>query len=485
MKLAINTLRFILSCILVMMAASCDPIQNDGPDDGAADEIIVNRSPEAKVDPAGESLIINFTATKNWSVNLDVPSGDAWISINKTSGPKGSSSVMVTAQENYTGRVRTASMTIVTDADSETITFSQESVPEEDLPSFKILSENAVISSDGGKVEVRLVAKVEYTLKVVDEWIHEVETKKDGQIIHVFNVDANPAAQERVAHLAFCTDQLCVPYIITQEGDPNIPEPIDPTENEWTGIIEEGWESMDFVHRPVAMRFTADWCGYCPMMASAFEELRENLNGNIEILSLHCAGGLEYSPCIVLERQYRVGGYPTGVIDGMTQIGNYSSTSYTASVAMDAVKLTESYFTTETSVSWVSTVKNRKVKTSLSVYLKQPGTYKVTVLAVEDNIVAYQNGASDKYVHNGVLRYALSSISGDEYVAESENDVAKLVYVYKVPERYEMDNMRLVVYVQRSMGDNKGLASGSYGGYFIDNSATSKLGKSHDIEAEE
>lgn len=485
MKLTINFLKFVLSCMLIIMAVSCEPIQSDGQDEETATEITMNTSPKADLDPAGESMIIGFTATRNWSINLDVPSDDAWLSVNKTSGQKGSSSVMVTAQANYTGQVRTASMTIVTNADSETITFVQESVPEDELPSFMILSENTVISSDGGRVEVRLVSKIEYTLKVDDEWVHEVETKGEHQITHVFDVDPNPAEQERVAHIAFCTDQLCVPYIITQEGDPNIPEPIDPTENEWTGIVEEGWESMEFAHRPVAMRFTADWCGYCPMMASAFETLRKNLNGNLEVLSLHCAGGLEYSPCTVLERQYRVGGYPSGVIDGMTQVGNYSSPSYTVSAAMDAVNLTESNFTTETSMSWVSSEKKRKVKTSLSVYLRQPGRYLITVLAVEDNIVAYQYGAGDNYVHNGVVRYALSSISGDEYIAESENEVAKLLYSYRVPESYNLDNMRLVVYVQRSMGEKSVLASGNYGGYFIDNSATSKFGESHNIDRKE
>ncbi len=485
MKLYINTLKFILSCMLIVISVSCDPIQSDDQVDDTTSEITMNTPPKTDIDPAGESMIIGFTASKNWSVNIDVPSDDAWLSVNKTSGQKGSSSVMLTAQPNYTGQARTASMTIVTNADSETMTFVQESVSENDLPTFKILSENTVISSDGGRVEVRLVSLVDYTLKVNDEWVHEVETKGERQITHVFDVDPNPAAQERVAHIAFCTDQLCIPYIITQEGDPNIPEPIDPTENEWTGIVEEGWESMEFAHRPVAMRFTADWCGYCPMMASAFETLSQNLNGNLEVLSLHCAGGLEYSPCTVLERQYRIGGYPSGVIDGMTQIGNYSSPSYTASVAMDAINLTESNFTTETSLSWVSSVKKRKVKTSLSVYLRQPGKYLITALVVEDNIVAYQNGVGDKYVHNGVVRYALSSISGDEYIAESENDVAKLLYSYKVPESYNLDNMRLVVYVQRSMGEKSVLASGNYGGYFIDNSATSKFGESHNIDAKE
>jgi hypothetical protein len=47
-----------------------------------------------------------------------------------------------------------------------------------------------------------------------------------------------------------------------------------------------------------------------------------------------------------------------------------------------------------------------------------------------------------------------------------------------------MDNMRIVVYIQRSMGSKTGLATGNYGGYFIDNSATSKIGQTHYIDVE-
>jgi hypothetical protein len=32
------------------------------------------------------------------------------------------------------------------------------------------------------------------------------------------------------------------------------------------------------------------------------------------------------------------------------------------------------------------------------------------------------------------------------------------------------------------MGDKSGLASGNYGGYFIDNSASAKLGESRDLD---
>lgn len=483
MKAVFSFIRYILPCLLFMAFWSCDDLKDDKPLKDEKTEIVLNSETEFSVDPNGESMILGFSSTASWHLVLDISSSDAWISVNKNSGQKGSASVMLTALPNYSGQVRYATITITAGDVSEIVSFTQETVPEADVPSFKILSENAVISHKGGIVEVKLISSIHYDLKVTDEWVREVETKTSGQQInHFFEVDANAGWTERVAHLAFCTDQLCIPYTITQEADPDAVEPEDPADKQWAGKIEEGWEDKEFLHHPVAMRFTADWCGYCPMMATALDEAKETLGGNLEVLSMHCSGGLEYSPLTKLESQYRIGGYPTGIIDGMTEVGNYSSTSYTASVAVEAVRYTESNFSTMTTVGWISQLKDRKLKTSLSVYLKEPGTYKVTVLAVEDNIRAYQSGAGSNYQHNGVPRHAFSSISGDEYVASSANEVAQLVYSGKIPEACNLENMRLVVYVQRSMGDKSGLASRNYGGYFIDNSATAKLGESHDIE---
>jgi thiol-disulfide isomerase/thioredoxin len=360
---------------------------------------------------------------------------------------------------------------------------SQDQIPETEIHDFRILSEEAYISYGGGIVEVKILHTAPYELKVTDEWITEFDTMVSGYCVtHKFLVDANSSWKERVANIAFCTDQMCIPYTITQEADPNAVEPEDPADRVWEGVIEEGWETKEFLHRPVAMRFTADWCGYCPMMATALDDAKEKLGGNLEVMSLHCSGGLQYSPLTSLERQYMIAGYPTGIIDGMTAVGNYQSSSYTASVAVEAVNYTESNFSTMTAVGWVSELKERKLKTSLSVYLKEPGTYKVTVLAVEDNIRAYQNGYGNNYKHNGVPRHVFTSISGDEYEASSANEVAQLVYSGKIPDKCNLDNMRLVVYVQRSMGDKSGLASGNYGGYFIDNSASAKLGESRDLD---
>ena len=480
-------LRRLLPCLFVMVLSSCELLdyllQEEFPQDEKA-EIVIGSDKEIKVNPEGESVLIGFTSSHSWDLELKFASDDEWITADKTSGQPGTVSLRLTVLANDTEQMRKAEMTISSGDTTATVILAQEPKGSEDTPSFKILSEDAFVGPEGGIVEVTLISNIEYSMKVVDEWVHEMDIRTADQITHVFEVDENPTTEQRVAYIAFCTDELCIPYIITQEGKENTEIPDDPKDPEWNGIVDEGWESMEFVHRPIAMRFTADWCGYCPMMAEAFEILSGNLNGNIEVMSLHCSGGLAYDSCNILANQYQVSGYPSGIIDGMTEVVNYSSTSYTASLALDAVRFTESNFATLTSAGWVSSVSGRQVSISLSAYLREAGTYRITVLAVEDDIHGYQNGEGYDYVHNGVVRHAFSKIEGDEYVATVSNDVAKLSYLGEISDSCNMDNMRIVVYIQRSMGSKTGLATGNYGGYFIDNSATSKIGQTHYIDVE-
>lgn len=485
MKLLLNIIKCILPVFFAMIFASCDLLDNDSQGGtGVGDvEFVMNSETDFNVNPQGESVKIEFSSSASWKLTLDTSSSTEWISVNRTAGQKGDSQVTVEVQANYSGQARSATLTISADEVSQVITVSQDAIPEKDIQEFSILSEEAYISYVGGIVEVNIVHTAPYELKVTDEWISEYETKASGFLVtHKFLVEANPGWKERVANVAFCTDRMCIPFAIIQEADPNAVEPEDPADRVWEGVIEEGWETKEFLHRPVAMRFTADWCGYCPMMATALDDAKEKLGGNLEVMSLHCSGGLQYSPLTSLERQYMIAGYPTGIIDGMTEVGNYSTTSYTTSAALEAISFTESNFSTNTSISWVSTLQDRKVKASLSVYLKEPGKYKITVFAVEDNIRGYQNGAGSSYIHNGVPRHVFSSVTGDEYVASSENEVATIAYSGKMPKACNLENMRLVVYVQRSMEENSVLATGNYGGYFIDNSATAKLGESHSID---
>ncbi len=489
-KLFPKMLLWIMAAMFVF--TSCELLFSDNqPDEKEEAELVVSSSKKVTVDPEGEMLMVEFYTSLRWELQMSFPSGDKWLSADQTSGTKGDFALTVKAQPNYTGQARNATMQIKTDEISATITFSQE--PAQEQPSFSILSDNATISAEGGVVEVDLVSSVPYEVKIMDEWLREVEVKTANQYKHIFEIDPNPAPEQRMAVISFCADGSCIPYTVTQAAAEVVPPSDDddddddqPDLQEWNGIVETGWEDKPFHHRSLAMRFTSDGCGYCPMMVEALSMANEALSGNLEVVSMHGYGGLVFVSCDPLTSLYGISNYPTGIIDGMTEVRNYSPIEYTASLAVAAVEQTEDTFETVTSAGWVSEIIGNKVKVSLTAYIKEPGEYKITAIIVEDDYVApqahYQYGSYvDNYIHNGLPKKALSPIEGESFSTTSADETVKFTYVEDLPLGLT-DNMRVVVYIQRPLGEYEYLATYDYGGYFVDNSMTAKLGTTHRID---
>ena len=70
----------------------------------------------------------------------------------------------------------------------------------------------------------------------------------------------------------------------------------------------------------------------------------------------------------------------------LTYIKNYDIATTTANIVA-AVKDTEETYEVVTGTSWTSTVSGNQVTLDLSAYIKKSGSYKITVLLVEDNAV--------------------------------------------------------------------------------------------------
>lgn len=99
--------------------------------------------------------------------------------------------------------------------------FSDNQPDEKEEASFKILSDNASVTAEGGTIEVDLISSVPYEVKVMDEWLREVEVKTTNQYKHIFEIDPNTVAEERRAVISFCADGSCIPYTVTQAAAGN------------------------------------------------------------------------------------------------------------------------------------------------------------------------------------------------------------------------------------------------------------------------
>ena len=240
------------------------------------------------------------------------------------------------------------------------------------------------------------------------------------------------------------------------------------------------WKTQPFVHQSLAMRFTATWCGWCPRMNNSVHEAMALYPGKIQHVALHGGGSdLEFSKVAPLEGLYGVNGYPTGVVDGRVLIDN-AVVSVASARIVNAAKETESLYGTNTGIAIQTTLSGRTATVDVDVYARKAGSYKLTVLLVEDGILHsqedYEAGAHDKYIHNDVARMALTDVLGDSFTVAADYSVETFHFTANIPSAYVPMGMRALVYVQAAYGSQPIVRSGNYGDYYVDNCATVNLG---------
>ena len=325
-------------------------------------------------------------------------------------------------------------------------------------PIFELLENEFNVGDKGGEITVELKANMSYYISSIPEWITEITpegTNGDGDMKkHIFKVQENPDFEDRQGVIVFCNEsQQCIPVTVIQKAK------IDQ---------DLSWMDKEFWHKSLVMRFTADWCGYCPMMATAIADAQAQWPNKLEALSLHGSGGLQSNASVQIESMYSVTGYPTGVVDGRIKVPNYTNISYTTSQIIAAAKDTEENYETLTGASWNSSISGNRAELNLTAYIKRAGSYKVTALLVEDNIVGYQSGEGNNYNHKDVVRAAFSNATGDAFTVSTDGQVQEFSYTLDLSNAWNRDNLKVVVYIQRKDAN---------GAYFIDNSTSAKLGK--------
>ncbi len=376
------------------------------------------------------------------------------------------------ADDKFSGKIRIKSGEIIDESSQVVVTVSDGAnaiariltfVPSADV--FKVDPKEITVSGRGCNFELVILTNIGYKLTNTPEWIKEADVRKGDKphtFVHVFNVEANTTTEARRGTVVFCTDtQVCVGISVTQN-------------------VAQETEAVPFHHRSLAMRFTADWCGYCPNMASALDLAVEKMPDRLEVLSVHCDGALVFGESSVLANQYGITGFPTGIIDGRKILYNDDSQEYMAQLVEQFSQETENTYSTASGIGISSSAEGRKLTAKVIAKFNYADSYKLTALLVEDNVVGYQadyaSGSSYTYVHNSIVRMSLSKIRGESIITTLENESKEFTFTAEVPDKFNLQNMRIVVYIQRPFGSMEKIQSGNFGDYYVDNSASAKIG---------
>ena len=321
----------------------------------------------------------------------------------------------------------------------------------------------------GGLFTMKVRSSVDFHVQINDDWIKQVSVTGDPRLgaTVTFSAEMNNG-EERSSVMIVCDDKNCYPVVVTQ-GD--------------------GSKLKKVTHHSLGMRFTATWCGWCPVMSKTFHLAKDNLGDKFEYICMYATDGdYGFSDMNTLASQYKIGGYPTGIIAGRFEVENYSS-EYAAGLIASAVEETETNYPAATAIGLETSLSGQNLTVKAEVFANCAETYKLTVILMENGIIGYQadytEGNHQDFQHDRVARKTLtSSISGDSFSIDEVGGTKSFTYTYTVPASYKKNNLMILAYVQRTFGSRPVIQSGNYGNWYVDNCRVAAVGTTAPLEAE-
>lgn len=223
-----------------------------------------------------------------------------------------------------------------------------------------------------------------------------------------------------------------------------------------------------FYHRSLVQEFTWDGCSLDPQCDSHLANLKEDMGDQVEIVNFPGAGTLVCDPAQELQNAYHITGYPSRILAGRLPISgvkNFLSDK-------DNLLYQEKRNLTHSGMAMESVLHGREIMVNLMVFTKDMDTYLITGLLLEDGIISPQagTGGGDDYVHNNVVREALTDVFGVPFYSSGIEEIRSFAFKYTVPEEINIGNVRTVFYIRRFTGGYNVVSDGiiSYG-FYADN----------------
>ena len=212
----------------------------------------------------------------------------------------------------------------------------------------------------------------------------------------------------------------------TEEGEWTFVAEIDGTESEPVVIsaIVIADEGKDFFRRSLILDFTGTWCVNCPKLEETIEEIMAARPGRIVPVSVHC---LSIDPMYVkplsddLVAKFKVQNIcPTAITD--LDIESRITDHFQELLPLHIDRLLEARGAAAgVRIESVLDGDNYTLKAEMKAV--RDGEYTLSVLVLEDGIVASQTGGSKDHIHNNVLR---SWTDSEALTGMKEGDTAQL-----------------------------------------------------------
>ena len=196
-------LTVLLPVLAVLLMASCQEKVT------VADAVTVRSDMGVKVPTEGSVESISINATVPWTAK----SSESWLTLSPASGQAGDATIKVSALKNDTNDSRQATVTITAGTASAQVVFTQAQ-----LNALNIATTEYEVPAEGGTVEVKVNANVDYTVIIPDaiDWVENATTRGMVESTVILKVAPTPEIEARTANITISDGTLSSTVKITQ-----------------------------------------------------------------------------------------------------------------------------------------------------------------------------------------------------------------------------------------------------------------------------
>lgn len=155
---------------------------------------------QSSISAPGEGIVTSITVTSTYAWEVDNQCSD-WVTIKSPSGMEIEKTVTITVAPNPKSEPRSGSLIFTMRDKTATVTINQESGE-----TVKVLTGDFNLTSEAQNIEVKVEYNVDYTVYIMNDWIHHVETKDNKTDVFTFHIDQNTSTKTREGSLEILKD---------------------------------------------------------------------------------------------------------------------------------------------------------------------------------------------------------------------------------------------------------------------------------------
>lgn len=396
---------------MLLLAVSCGKEQGPDTPPAATTEVTVFLS-----QTDGQEVRIIVSASGEWSISSDVD----WAAVYPLSGGAGENTIVVRTMESNPDvreRVSYFDMT-VSGGQPQRYWLVQEGVK-----GVEVISPLSVIDSkDGGRVSVKVLANTEFSVETGVSWasLAGIQYGQDSILLEDgvsyselqtavldIEVQAYDGTVSRKADVSIMTDDGKQTVTLIQS------------------VVQ--WDSQ-FYKKSLAAKFTGQSCSWCSYMSDGLHAAQVDRPGRMEIMNLygyHEGDELYWEGAGTFDEffteNFRTGA-PYTVFNEVAGVQSYGyDIDGLKNKLLELIDWGKEEVPARSALYVRSALNGSRLNVSGFAALKESmEDCRISIFILEDGITASQAGRGNDYVHDDVVRYAVTEVLGEPLVPQEE-----------------------------------------------------------------